>query len=295
MSCVTVNAYAKINLSLDVVGKRADGYHLMDMVMQSVSLCDTLQISRTEKDISFSCSEQSLPQGSDNLAVRAANAFFKAAGISGGASVRLIKRIPSGAGMAGGSADAAAVLVGLNALYETSLSQAALCALGLTLGADVPFCLTGATARVTGIGEVIEPLPNLPPCFFAAVKPRFSISTKEAFTRFDCGETVVRPDTSAVCRAVRKGDLILLGQNLCNVFEQTETVPVLQKVKQTLLSCGAYGAVMTGSGSVIYGLFANRKEAETAANAIRLFGKESLVFAPVSHGASIASEHQTVE
>ena len=141
MSCVTVNAYAKINLSLDVVGKRADGYHLMDMVMQSVSLCDTLQISRTEKDISFSCSEQSLPQGSDNLAVRAANAFFKAAGISGGASVRLIKRIPSGAGMAGGSADAAAVLVGLNALYETSLSQAALCALGLTLGADVPLSL----------------------------------------------------------------------------------------------------------------------------------------------------------
>ena len=295
MSCVTVNAYAKINLSLDVVGKRADGYHLMDMVMQSVSLCDTLQIARTDKDVSFSCSDQSLPQGSDNLAVRAASAFFKAAGIAGGASVRLIKRIPSGAGMAGGSADAAAVLVGLNALYETALSQEELCALGLTLGADVPFCLTGGTARVTGIGEVIEPLPNLPPCFFAAVKPLFSISTKEAFARFDCGEIAARPDTSAVCRAVRKGDLILLGQNLCNVFEQTETAPVLQKVKQTLLSCGAYGAVMTGSGSVIYGLFPNRKQAEAAADAVRRFGKESLVFTPVPHGASIASKHQTVE
>lgn len=288
MSCVTVNAYAKINLSLDIVGKRADGYHLMDMVMQSVSLCDTLHIARAKKDVLFSCSEQSLPQGDDNLAVRAANAFFSAADITGGASIRLIKKIPSGAGMAGGSADAAAVLVGLNALYETAFSQEELCGIGLTLGADVPFCLTGATARVTGIGEAIEPLPNLPPCFFAAVKPDFSISTKEAFTRFDCGEAVARPDTSAVCRAVRQGDLILLGQNLCNVFEQTETVPVLQKVKQALLSCGAYGAVMTGSGSVIYGLFGNRKEAETAAAAIRRFGKESLVFAPVSHGAAVS-------
>lgn len=294
MNRVTVNAYAKINLSLDIVGKRADGYHLMDMVMQSVSLCDTLHIARAEKGVLFSCSEQSLPQGADNLAVRAANAFFKAAGIAGGASIRLIKRIPSGAGMAGGSADAAAVLASLNALYETTFSQEELCRLGLTLGADVPFCLTGATARVTGIGEAIEPLPSLPPCFFAAVKPNFSISTKEAFARFDCGKTLTRPDTPAVCRAVREGNLILLGQSLCNVFEQTETVPVLQEVKQTLLSCGAYGAVMTGSGSVIYGLFANRKEAETAAAAIRRFGKESLVFAPVSHGASIAPDHQII-
>jgi len=288
MNRVTVNAYAKLNLSLDIVGKRADGYHLMDMVMQSVSLYDTLHIARAEKAIAFSCSEQALPQGSDNLAVCAANAFFKAAGISGGASIRLTKRIPSGAGMAGGSADAAAVLTGLNALYETALSQKELCEIGLALGADVPFCLAGGTARVTGIGEVISPLSNLSACFFAAVKPDFSISTKEAFARFDRGETIRRPDTLRVCRAAEEHDLSSLGAQLCNVFEQTESVPVLHEVKKALLSCGALGAVMTGSGSVIYGLFADQASARKAAAAIRPLGTESYVLKPVPYGTAIA-------
>lgn len=288
MNTVTVNAYAKVNLSLDIVGRRADGYHLMDMVMQAVSLHDTVILRKQPEGIAFSCSEKNLPQDESNLAVRAARAFFAHTGTDGGVRIALEKRIPAGAGMAGGSADAAAVLVGLNALYEAELSQETLCKIGLSLGADVPFCIVGGTARVTGIGEIIEPVAPLSSCFFAAVKPAFSISTKEAFARADGGLIDKRPDTDALVRAVGAGKLSAVGKELCNVFEQTEEVPVLSEVKKTLLSCGALGAAMTGSGSVIYGLFAAEAPAVRAAEAIRSFGKESYVFEPVLCGAYIA-------
>ena len=288
MSFVRAEACAKINLSLDIVGKRNDGYHFMDMVMQSVNLCDTLELKQLKAGIDFFCSDQSLPKGKDNLAVRAASAFFEAAGISGGVSIRLKKRIPSGAGMAGGSADAAAVLAGLNALYNTPLPHEALCELGLKLGADVPFCLIGGTARVTGIGEKIEPLPALDSCFFAALKPDFSIYTKEAFSKFDQAKAVQHPDTVCVCRAVKESNLVLLGASMYNVFEQTVEPALLHKIKRAFLTHGACGAAMTGSGSVIYGIFEDRQTAMAATAAVRPLGKESFVFEPVPYGISIA-------
>lgn len=286
MDRVSVYAPAKVNLSLDITGKRDDGYHLMDMVMQSVSLCDVLTIEKSDFSLVFTCNTTSVPQDATNLAVKAARAFFSETKTPGGAIIHLEKKIPSGAGMGGGSADAAGVLVGLNALYETGLSQEELCRIGLKLGADVPFCIMGATARVTGIGEVIEPIRDLPSCWFAAVKPAFSISTKEAFARFDSGEAFSRPDTAAMVKAVEACDLAAVGYQMKNVFEETEDLPILTEVKEMLLSCGALGAVMTGSGSVIYGLFEKETAAAAAAEKLKAYG-ESYVFAPVNYGAKV--------
>ena len=289
MNRVAVYAPAKVNLSLDITGKRDDGYHLMDMMMQSVSLCDVIIMEKSDFSFVFTCNTSSVPQDATNLAVKAAHAFFRETKTQGGAIIHLEKKIPSGAGMGGGSADAAGVLVGLNALYGTDLSKEELCKIGLTLGADVPFCIMGATARVTGIGEEIEPMRDLPSCWFAAVKPAFSISTKEAFARFDSGEVLSRPNTAAMIKAVQDRDLIAVGRQMKNVFEETEDLPILAEVKTALSACGALGAVMTGSGSVIYGLFREETDAAAAAEKLKIYG-ESYVFAPVNYGAQVVAE-----
>ena len=182
MKRLTVPAPAKLNLSLDIVGVREDGYHLLRMIMQTIDLCDQIVLERAD-EISLTCNLPELPCDERNLAVRAAHAFFERTGLPGGVRMTLDKNIPHGAGMGGGSADAAAVLKGLNELCGTDLSQQELCEIGLRLGADVPFCIVGGTQLAEGVGERLTPLPPLPDCFLLVAKPEQGVSTPEATTR----------------------------------------------------------------------------------------------------------------
>lgn len=257
-------APAKLNLTLDIVGRRPDGYHLLESVMQTVSWYDELEMDLRPEGIGLECGPE-LPDTEANLAYRAAKLFLTEAGLTGGARIRLEKRIPMGAGMGGGSADAAGVLAGMNALYRTGWPLRRLMALGERLGADVPFCLHGGTALVQGIGERIEPLPALPSCVFLIVKPPVFISTRAAFAAADRGEISTHPDRDRMCRAIAAGDLAGVAGGLENVFEQAAPVPAVTGLKRKLLTGGAMGAAMTGSGSAVFGIYPDPAAAEAAA------------------------------
>ncbi len=270
VAAMKVFAPAKINLTLDITGIRPDGYHLMEMVMQSVSLYDTLKVEKNaEKGIYFTSDAAYLPTDERNLAVKAAGVFLKHAGIDPGLSIHLTKRIPSGAGMGGGSADAAAVLVALDRICGTGLPMNELMALGETIGADVPFCLHGGTALVKGIGEQVESVCPMPGCFLAVVKPRISVHTKAAFEAFDRGVIHFRPDNEEMLRAICAKDLSAIASNLCNVFEETAHLEELDAIKSGLMAEGALGALMTGSGSAVYGIFAEKEPAMKACGTFR--------------------------
>lgn len=292
MEYVKVFAPAKVNLSLDIVGVRPDGYHQMEMVMQTVSLYDVLYVRRQPDGITLDCGATRLPVDERNLAVQAAQAFFRCTGLSGGASMRLVKQIPSGAGMGGGSADAAAVLAALDRLYDTRLPLPELCALGESVGADVPFCFHGGTALVQGIGEQITPLRPLPRCWLTIVKPWLSINTRAAFAAFDEGAVTVRPNTPVLLAALAHRDLPSLSQAMCNVFEETANLPELRQIKRDLLRLGASGAVMTGSGSAIYGLFRDRRQAAIAKARLARDRRLTFLCEPVPHGPLIQAERR---
>ena len=296
MKTIVGFAPAKVNLSLDIVGVRENGYHEMDMVMQAVSLGDTITIETTDTpgEIRFVCDAPNIPCDETNLAVKAARLFLNEMEIQTGLCISLVKRIPSGAGMAGGSADAACVLFLLNRLFACGYSLSKLCELGVRLGADVPFCLCGGTARVQGIGERISPLAPLSSGWIAGVKPPLSISTKEAFAQFDRGEITKRPDTAAMVEAVKVHDLAAIGVHMENVFEQTCELPVLHEVKAQLLKSGACGAVLTGSGSVIYGLFSDEDAAHRAQAEIASYG-DSFVCRPIAEGPTVIKEAESFE
>lgn len=285
-----VFAPAKVNLTLDITGLREDGYHFMEMVMQTVSLYDLLYMDRIPEGVQFTCDASHLPCDERNLAVRAATAFLSYGKCKGGVSIQLQKRIPSGAGMGGGSADAAAALVAMNRLWETNLSLSELMALGETLGADVPFCLHGGTGLVGGIGERVERLPSLSHCWLVVVKPRASVNTKAAFAAFDRGEITQHPDTKAVLAGLSEGNLPKIAGSLSNVFEQTADFEELAEVKEQLLENHALGAVMTGSGSAIYGLFERKVQAAHCRSLLTRPDRKVYLCEPVPHGPLIQTE-----
>ncbi len=295
MEQVKVFAPAKVNLSLDIVGIRRDGYHLMQMVMQTVGLFDVVYAEPRREGITLDCGISRLPTDNRNLAVQAAAAFFRHTGRTGGAALRLVKQIPSGAGMGGGSADAAAVLAAPDKLYNTRLPREELCALGETVGADVPFCFHGGTALVEGIGERITPLRALPRCWITVVKPGISVNTRTAFAAFDQGEVSRRPDTPALLAALESRSLPALAREMVNVFEETAALPELRQIKQELLRLGALGAVMTGSGSAVFGLFADRRQAALARRRLEGNRRQSFLCEPVSHGPLIQAERISME
>ena len=286
MESVTVSAYAKLNLALEVVGKRPDGYHEMNMLMQSVSLCDTVVLQKTAREITLSCDLPGMPPASENIAYRAAEKFFSFTDISGGVSVTLTKRIPSQAGMAGGSADAAAVLCGLNRLYDAGLSVEELCALGVQLGADVPFCIVGSTAHVTGMGETVEPVPPVPSCAFVVVKPAVGISTGAAFQAIDGAKGLKRVNVAAALKASERGDLSTLGGAFCNTFEQVTNLEEVFLLKQRLSEAGALGTLMSGSGSAVFGMFPDERSAGKVQRQFIAEGLESYLAVPVPFGIS---------
>lgn len=284
MDNLKVKSYAKINLSLDVLGTLPNGYHEVKMVMQTVSLYDLVELTKQDEGISLSCSVKFLPVNSDNLAYRAAEAFFKETGIEGGVKIFLKKHIPIGAGLAGGSGNAAAVLTGLNKMYEANLSTEKLCEIGKSLGADVPYCIIGGTRLAEGIGEKLSPLPKMPNCHLVLVKPTFSISTKWVYDNIDACKDLVHPPTDNLIEALEKGDLKLLCQNMGNVLEDVSIAhyPVLTQVKEDLISLGAIGAQMSGSGPTVFGIFEDEEKANNAKEILWKKYKTAYVCHPVN-------------
>ena len=281
-------AYAKINWTLDILGARPDGYHLMDMLMQTVSLCDLLWMEEAE-DLTLeavpggadgaprpaagdSLSSEGVRYDASNLVYRAALLLRERCGVRRGARIRLAKRIPSGAGMGGGSADAAAALKGLNALWGLGLSHAELLSLGLELGADVPFLLTGGLARVGGIGERIQPLAPAPEVWLVLVQPCEGLSTREVFSAFDrLDPSALRhPDNAAAQDALLRRDLAALAPAMANVLQAVSEParPALAQALRALEAAGAARAMMTGSGSVVYGAFDRCADAVAARTAL---------------------------
>lgn len=286
MNEIVLLAYGKINLSLDIVGLREDGYHLMDMVMQSVSLADRVTLCRAE-EISVAA-DGDIPTDERNTAIKAAKVFFAETGVPGGCEITVEKNIPSEAGMGGGSADAAAVFIGLDQMYGTDLPIGRLMEMGLKVGADVPFCLIGGTALVQGIGEQVAPVSPIPDCHILLVKPPFGISTGAAFRHFDEVGVTTHPDNAALMSAMERGDLSSMGKFMANVLEESAASPEIEAIREKIAARGAEAALMTGSGSVVFGLFSDEEKARAAAEKVSGLGKVFLA-RPVPAGTEILS------
>lgn len=272
MKRMTQQAPAKVNLALDILGRRPDGYHDMRMVMQAVSLCDTVTAEETEGGFALHTGGDFIPAGKKTLEQRAAEAFFTA--ISRpipGLSVTLEKRTPAYAGLGGGSADVAALLRILRRAYAPDMPTAELERIGLAVGSDMPFCVRGGTALAEGRGEVLTDLRPLPDCFFVICKPDFGIPTPTLFARVDGGEFGCRPDIEGMCRALEQGDLTGVTARLGNVFEAVLPEPYHEvfAIKRRLLDLGALNAAMSGSGPSVFGIFRARRTAEEAARALK--------------------------
>lgn len=266
MTTLYEGAYAKLNLTLDVLGKREDGYHDLQTVMQAISIRDDVEIDvGTGKPWELSCTMEGIPTDSRNLAWKAAEVYCNALNVDAeGIAIRITKRIPSGAGMGGGSADAAAVLRALNRHFGDRLSILALAELGAEVGSDVPFCVLGGTAMAEGRGERLRKLPDMPDCVFVVCKPDFSVSTPELYQKIDSVAIPARPDNRAMESALIAGDLDKVAENVYNVFDPVVTAEHLELnyIKSIFNSYGAICQQMTGSGSAVFAIV---KEFEYAA------------------------------
>lgn len=265
-------AYAKINLYLDVIGKREDGYHNIVSVMTEVkseSFCDTVAVKRAVGR-TMSCSDPTLTVGEDNLCLKAANAFFKALGSDDGCYIELEKHLPREAGLGGGSSDAAAVLRALNRLYDGAFTTEELCKIGAGIGADVPFCVVGGTCLCEGIGEILSPFPSLPKYHIVISGGVGKVSTPEAYRVIDNTEPSGQGNLTALRSAIEKGSLAEIGKCLYNRFE--DTLPTCQEVKKAFTENGALGTLMSGSGSAVFGLFDTENGAKKAQNGIKNAG-----------------------
>ena len=262
-----VKAYAKLNLTLDILRKREDGYHDLQMVMQSIDLCDDLTVTPSSAPGKMSTSLSYLPSDDRNLAQIAAKAFRAATGTDLQVDVSIQKRIPVCAGMAGGSSDGAAVLRAMNELTGSTLSLRELAQVGEAVGSDVPYCVLGGTALAEGRGERLTPLPSLPTCHVVVCKPPFPISTPQLFGRVDVRRIVCRPDTAGLIAALEQGDLTGVARRMYNVFEdvlEPRRKAEIDAIKAALIDCGALGAAMTGSGPTVFGLFDDISAAQEA-------------------------------
>jgi 4-diphosphocytidyl-2-C-methyl-D-erythritol kinase len=255
-------AYAKINLTLDVTGKRDDGYHEIKTIMQSVSLCDTISIEQAE-EITISSDKRYIPTDRRNLAYIACEKFFEATGIKGGAKINIKKHIPVAAGLAGGSTDAAAVLRALNKIYKTGLTVEELCRIGASFGADIPYCIKGGTALCEGIGEVITELPALPKLNVVISIGGEGMSTPIMYAEIDKRSNLKPIDNAGMINAIQTRDVNGIVTRLGNVFEDicTEKRPFVDTIKKLMLENGARGAVMSGSGPSVFGILPDKQTA----------------------------------
>lgn len=268
---LTVKAYAKVNLALDIIGKRQDGYHEVAMIMQSIDLADTVSFTEQDGDITVMANIPALACDETNLAYRAAALLKREFSIKAGVNIALTKTIPMAAGLAGGSADAAAVLTGLNHMWGLKLSGDKLAELGAALGSDVPFCLRGGTMLASGRGEILRRLPNLPECYVVLAKPDISVSTAWAYGNFSQDKAGRRPAIENMIGCLKSGDLAGIAQRLCNVLESVTIAahPVIGYLKQTMLDCGLMASLMSGSGPTVFGLTPDAETAQAAARELR--------------------------
>ena len=274
-------AYAKINLGLDVLRRREDGYHEVKMIMQTVDIHDTLTfVKREEPGIVLAVDDQELSTDSDNLIYKAAKLLLEKAGVTQGVEISLQKRIPIAAGMAGGSSDAAATLSGLNELFSLGYSLEELQALGVTLGADIPYCLMGGTALSEGIGEILTRLPSPPQCSLVVAKPDINVSTKFVYENLHADTLSYHPDIDGMVQAINAGDLKGTTDRLGNVLE-TVTIreyPIIDNIKDVMKKAGAENTLMSGSGPTVFGIFTKEDRAKEAAQQIREQGLAEQVF-----------------
>lgn len=281
MDEISVKALAKINLGLDVVRRREDGYHEVRMVMQTIHLFDRLNMNKTrDAGITLKTNLSFLPVNENNLAYRAALMLIEEFQIDGGVNMELQKHIPVAAGMAGGSTDAAAVLYGMNQLYSLGLSRAQLMERGVKLGADVPYCLMRGTALAEGIGEELTSLPPMVKCPILIAKPPISVSTRYVYEHLVLDEKTVHPDIDQLVKDIKAKDLNAIASHMGNVLESvTENqYPEIGKIKETMMDMGAMNAMMSGSGPTVFGLFENEHAAKAAASTIRKAGLARQVY-----------------
>ena len=286
MDSVTVLAPAKLNLTLDITGIAPNGYHTLDMLMQTVNLYERVTL-RKSPYLRLRLPGSNVPANEHNTAIKAALAFFDATGLLAGVDITVRKAVPVRAGMAGGSADAAAVLVGLNALYGAGMTVPELCEIGLKVGADVPFSILGGTARVQGIGDVLTPMPSCPRCWFTVCMPKGGISTPQAYARYDELGTDVHPDNDLAQRALEQGDLKALCTQMSNALEFSSQSPANGPIEEILRRSGALAALMTGSGAAVFGVVRDEKTAQSAKAELQKHYPRSWVLHPVPRGAHV--------
>lgn len=264
---LTLKALAKINLGLDVLGRRDNGYHDVRMVMQTIYLYDNVTLTRTEEPgIQVETNLSYLPVDGNNIAYKAAKLLIDEFGIQEGVHIKLEKRIPVAAGMAGGSSNAAAVLVGMNRMFDLGLSQSQLMERGVALGADVPYCVMRGTALAEGIGEELSSLPPMPKCYILVAKPAISVSTKWVYETLDAKEIVEHPNIDGLLQGLKEQDLSKVASSMGNVLESVtiERYPIIETIKDAMKEAGALNAMMSGSGPTVFGIFDNRKVAKEA-------------------------------
>ncbi len=281
---LTLSANAKINLTLDILGTREDGYHEVAMIMQEISLHDTLSMGKINQGISLTIviegQQGTLPADESNLCWKAAALVQKEYNLQEGVEIHLTKRIPMAAGLAGGSADAAAVLKGMNHLFRLGMTEARLCELGARLGSDIPFCIMGGTMLATGRGEILTRLPSFPRLSVVLAKPPVGVSTAWAYKTYDAGYDGPHPDNEAMLEAIHGGDAHKAAGLLCNVLEGvTETEhPVIADYKRLMMEHGAMASMMSGSGPTVFGLVREKQQAWHLADTLKKYDGEAGVF-----------------
>jgi 4-diphosphocytidyl-2-C-methyl-D-erythritol kinase len=286
MERIQVLAPAKLNLALDVTGRMPNGYHALDMVMQTVTLWERLTL-RPAATLCVTMPGSGVPVDESNTAVRAAHCFAAYTGVTAGALIAVEKHVPVQAGMGGGSADAAGVLVGLNTLHGTHLSMSELCALGAEIGADVPFALMGGTCRVQGVGDLIRALPPLPDCRFVIAMPDAGVSTPKAFAAYDRIGSAVRPDCEKQEQAIRAGSLADVCAAAGNALEQSSGTAETVAIRTALDAAGALASSMTGSGAAVFGVFEREAQARAAQQALAHRCRRVYLAAPDRGGARV--------
>lgn len=286
---IHVLAPAKINLSLDIIGRRNDGYHTVKMIMQSVDLCDTVSVWQAPGGtISITCSDVNLPTGTDNTVYQAAKAFWGATGeINPGIGIHIEKQIPVLAGLAGGSTDAAAVILALNTLLSKRLSLGQMMEIGKTVGADVPFCFLGGGALAEGIGTKLTPLPSMPDCTIVIAKPKMGVSTQAAYQRFDQADDLVHPDALAMSNALKSGNLAAIASLTGNIFEQLTDIPDIEAIKIIMRQHDCLSCTMTGSGPSVFGIFTDHEKARHCAQSLRQIYSQVFVCHPLPYGCTV--------
>ena len=279
-----LQAFAKINLGLDVLGKREDGYHEVRMIMQTIRMYDQLDMRKSvEPGIHLTTNKKYIPVDENNLVWRAAKLMMDTCGIMEGVSIHLHKVIPVAAGMAGGSSDAAATLVGMNRLFHCGLSKEKLMELGVQIGADVPYCVLRGTALAEGIGEKLTVLPPMPDCWILIGKPGISVSTKYVYTTLDLNTDTVHPDIDGMKKALEDGNLYGITERMGNVLQDV-TIPAypdVERIKEQMKTLGAVNAMMSGSGPTVFGIFDNEEKAQKACQKLRESGSCQQVFLTV--------------